>query len=94
MGKYESGVPFAFGAWFDMLDAATELLRPPVPFILRGVLRGGAMFAGNEMFRAGLYVGLGSFGNEAAMPVSSGNFGGSRDGGGGISRGPPGRDED
>lgn len=54
VGKYESGVPLAFGAWLEMLDAANELLRPPVPFILRGVLRGGAMCGGSEMLRAGL----------------------------------------
>jgi hypothetical protein len=87
-GKYESGVPFVFGAWLDILDAANELLRPPVPFILRGVLRGGAMCAGSEMLRAGLYVGLGSLGKAAAIPVSSGNLGGGREGGSGMSRGP------
>lgn len=94
VGKYESDVPFALGAWLEILDAANELLRPPVPFILRGVLRGGAIFAGKEMLRAGLYVGLGSFGNEAAMPVSSGSFGGSREWVGGMSRGPTGRVDD
>lgn len=79
-------MPLALGAWLETLDA-NKLLRPPVPFMLRGVLRGGAMFAGREMLRAGLYVGLGSFGNEAAMLVSSGSLGGSRDGGGMV-RGP------
>lgn len=52
------------------------------------------MFAGSEMLRAGLYVGLGSFGNEAAIPVSNGSLGGSRDWGGGMLRGPTRRLED
>ena len=82
------------GAWLDMLDAASELLRLPVPFILRGVLRGGAMFGGRFELRAGLYVGLGSLGNDAAKLVSSGSFGGSLEGGGGMSRGPTGRTVD
>ena len=79
------------GAWFEIFDAASELLRPPVPFMLRGVLRGGAMCGGRFELRAGLYVGLGSLGNDAAKPVSSGSFGGSLEGGGGMSRGPTGR---
>lgn len=78
-----------------LLDAANELLRPPVPTMLRGVLRGGLMLAGMEIFRAGLYVGLGSLGNEAASWVLRETFGGGGGSveGGGISRGPMGRDE-
>jgi hypothetical protein len=71
-----------------------ELLLPPVPFMLLGVLRGGLMLAGLEMFRAGLYVGLGSLGNEAAIWVFSGSLGGCDgmfSGGGAMSRGPRGR---
>jgi hypothetical protein len=52
------------------------------------------MLEGPEMFRAGLYVGLGSLGNEAASCVFRGSFGGCENvpkGGGGIVRGPSGR---
>jgi hypothetical protein len=62
--------------------------------MLLGVLRGGGRPAGLEIFLAGLYVGLGSFGKDAAICVSSGNLGGGGgiyNGGGGISRGPEGR---
>lgn len=44
-----------------------ELLRPPVPTMLRAVLLGGGILAGVDKFRAGLYVGLGSFGIEAVI---------------------------
>ena len=85
------------GAWLEILDAARELLRPPVPTMLLGVLLGGLMLSGPEMLRAGLYVGLGSFGSEAANCVFSGSLGGCGGiarGGGGMSRGPRGRIEE
>jgi hypothetical protein len=44
-----------------------ELLRPPVPTMLRAVLLGGGILAGVDKFRPGLYVGLGSFGIEAVI---------------------------
>ena len=66
-----------------------ELLR--LPTILLAVLRGGFMFAGCERFLAGLYVGLGSLGKEAASWVFNGSFGGC---GGALSRGPGGRLEE
>lgn len=52
------------------------------------------MLAGRDRFRAGLYVGLGSLGIEAATWVlrgSIGGCGGAWAGGGGILRGPCGR---
>ena len=51
------------------------------------------MLEGPEMFRAGLYVGLGSLGSEAASCVSRGSLGGGGgmdDGCMGIPRGPMG----
>lgn len=76
-----------------MLDAVIELLRLLVPTMLLAVLRGGWMFAGVCMLRAGLYAGIGGFGMAAMRSVFRGIFGG---GGGpgsvpGISLGPTGR---
>jgi hypothetical protein len=76
------------GANEAMLDAAIELLRPPVPTILLALLRGAFMPFGKDMFRAGLYVGLGSLGSDAASSVLRGSFG--RCEGGCIVRGPKG----
>lgn len=59
--------------------------------MLLGVLRGGLILAGLEILRAGLYVGLGSFGRDAANCVFNGSFG---NGGGGMTRGPDGRLEE
>ena len=88
-------MPFPLGAWLEILEeVASELLRPPVPTILRGVLRGGLILKGPDMFRAGLYVGLGSFGRDAANCVFNGSmdgYGGMCNGGRGMSRGPSGR---
>ena len=65
--KYESVSPLVLGGWDETLEAAIELLRPPVPTMLRAVLLGGGILAGVDKFRAGLYVGLGSFGIEAIV---------------------------
>jgi hypothetical protein len=86
--------PFAWGGYADMLEAWMELLRPPVPTILLALVRGALMLAGRDMFLAGLYVGLGSLGKEAARSVLRGSFGGGPRGGAGMSRGPEGREDD
>lgn len=91
-GKYESVLPFEFGGYAEALDACIELLRPPVPTILLAELRGALMLSGRDMFRAGLYVGLGSLGKDDASCVFKGSFGGCC--GRGMSRGPEGREDD
>jgi hypothetical protein len=58
-----------------MLEVCIELLRPPVPTILLAVLLGALILPGKIILRAGLYVGLGSLGKEAASWVFRGSFG-------------------